>query len=286
MPTAIIYRPECNSNYTALPNQIFNFGHYSELKARDVAVLTYLLSKPAKWSINRAAIAEAVNMCERTVGTALTVLQKLGFAGHKRFRTGKTEWFVKLPEKMLATSHKANSPIEKTAPSKSCSVLENNDLSETNQETTNVVVETVKVEESHELAVELPEVINVEAVKNDLKTLNAPAQMLVFTVWSSALAKGSLKNPIGAVRHFVKLAKQGTLAAPIENKPTKPSPTYSERYQSEQASIQEKHQKQRFLKLKSMMDEIKQKIGDAAHVVVRGEIVLRVELVQLGLLTA
>lgn len=207
MATATIYRPDCKDNFTSLSNDIFNFGHHYDLKARDVAVLNHLLSKPEKWNINRKAIANAVNMCERTVSSALKVLQEKGFAGFTRLKNGHTEWFIKLPEAAIQ-SHIAKSPIETFARCKNYPVLERNNLLEKNEETINPVV------------VSLPDEMNTPAVKSDLSELTKAQQVLTLNCAIAYIAslkiKGERYDPVAVVRSFAKKSKNGVLTAPVD----------------------------------------------------------------------
>lgn len=103
MSAAIIYRPQCETNFTTLPNELFNFGHYCDLKPRDVAVLNYLFSRQdyqksgKTWNIDCSAISNALNIGESTARRALKMLKDKGFASYQRFADGTTKWQVKLP---------------------------------------------------------------------------------------------------------------------------------------------------------------------------------------------
>ena len=109
MPAAEIFRPVCTANFTILPNELFNAGHYYPgLKPRDTAVLNHLFSKfdyattGKPWNMNRRAIANALDIGVWSVGQALKNLMKFGFASYRRFSNGTTLWTIRLPERIGA----------------------------------------------------------------------------------------------------------------------------------------------------------------------------------------
>ena len=96
--TVFIERPPVpDFGFTTLPNALFECLTYN-LKPRDLAVLNYLLTKQTGWKVNVSNVARHCCICKNTVYAALKVLQKRGIAWWRRLKTGKTEWFIRLPE--------------------------------------------------------------------------------------------------------------------------------------------------------------------------------------------
>jgi hypothetical protein len=96
--TVFIERPQVPAfGFTTLPNALFECLTYN-LKPRDLAVLNYLLTKKDNWKVNVPNVAKHCCICPNTVYAALKVLQERGIAWWRRLKTGKTQWFIRLPE--------------------------------------------------------------------------------------------------------------------------------------------------------------------------------------------
>jgi hypothetical protein len=131
MTTATIFieRPQVPaSGFTILPNALFECITYN-LKPRDLAVLNYLLTKRADWEVKVANVAVHCCICPNTVYAALQVLQDRGIAWWRRLKTGKTQWFVRLPESPatpVVEPHTKKPPVE-IPHHKFCDVLTSNE---------------------------------------------------------------------------------------------------------------------------------------------------------------
>jgi hypothetical protein len=127
--TVFIERPPVpDFGFTTLSNVLFECITYN-LKPRDLAVLNYLFTKRADWEVKVADIAIHCCICPNTVYAALRVLQERGIAWWRRLKTGKTQWFIRLPESpatpVVEPHTKKPHPI-KPHP-KFCDVLTNNE---------------------------------------------------------------------------------------------------------------------------------------------------------------
>lgn len=168
--TANIVRPTVTANFTVLPNELLEYNrHTPGLKPRDIAVLNYLLSKPAMWKIRAQDIANAINIGKSTVYKALRQLQDFGFASYTRDKKGFTSWIVSCPEKLCKSDISAHVKKPHVVFD---NVLTNNDALTNIKETTNdVVVKADFVKPIIDSPAEIPTQIQVSATDADVNTV-------------------------------------------------------------------------------------------------------------------
>lgn len=168
--TANIVHPTVTANFTVLPNALLEYNrHTPGLKPRDIAVLNYLLSKPAMWKIRAQDIANAINIGKSTVYKALRQLQDFGFASYTRDKKGFTSWIVSCPEKLCKSDISAHVKKPHVVFD---NVLTNNDVLTNTKETTNdVVVKANFVKPIIDSPAEIPTQIQVSATDADVNTV-------------------------------------------------------------------------------------------------------------------
>lgn len=168
--TANIVRPTVTANFTVLPNELLEYNrHTMGLKPRDMAVLNYLLSKPAVWKIRAQDIANAINIGKSTVYKALRRLQDFGFASYTRDKKGFTFWTVSCTEKLCKSDISAHVKKPHVVFD---NVLTNNDALKNTKETTNdVVVKADFVKPITGSPAEIPAQIQVSATDADMNTI-------------------------------------------------------------------------------------------------------------------
>ena len=241
--TQTIFRPICESNFTTLPNELYNAKRYfPELKHRDVEVLLHLFSKPANWKINRTAIANELGYCVRTITVALMNLQKHGFASYQRLKGGWTQWTIKMPDKPPATP--AIMPqCKKLQVTKSqvtiCSALETNDKTPINKtpqtaptienrepQKKEVVVFSKQREQQTSAKIEpitnslpLPAQLNDSEKQSALKALSKISdyalQVAILSIYTKALTDNIIRtSKVGYLIRLVERALNGTLDIP------------------------------------------------------------------------
>jgi len=241
MTTANIVRPNCTENFTTLPNFLFDFNrNFENLKPRDSCVLNYLLTKPATWKLRTKDIANALNICERTVCKALKKLQNLGIARYERKSSGRTNWFVALPE-TAATSIK--SPYSKKSDGilpdgKINAALTNNEeslvkteQSLTKKEKTTDDVAEIYFENCRPEIAEMPMPAVVESMQyseievdiaefnpqqkiiaqKSLAKVPVATQLIILMMLKVALSKGGVKSPLAYLNALINKAIAGEL---------------------------------------------------------------------------
>lgn len=230
--TANIIRPQVDSNFTALPNSLYELArHVNGLKPRDISVLNYLLSKPAQWKLQSKDISNALNICERTVRDALKVLQYHGFASYTREKTGATNWKISVPENLYSQAIKpqCKKPNGEKPHGEKCNAILKNEIPLTKNEiTTNVAVSNDFVEKEKEVEIapigaihnliefDINELTTVETetVKKELSSVEPTEQLKIVTILKEALAKKNVKSPIGYAKTLIKLSQAGNLESP------------------------------------------------------------------------
>jgi predicted DNA-binding transcriptional regulator len=231
--TQTIFRPICESNFTTLPNELYNAKRYfPELKHRDVEVLLHLFSKPANWKINRTAIANELGYCVRTITVALMNLQKHGFASYQRLKGGWTQWVIKMPDKPPATP--AIMPqCKKLQVTKSqvtiCSALVTNDKTQINEtpQTADVVVFPEPVKEKTAIptpepvtnSLPLPAQLNDSEKQSAIKALSKISdyalQVAILSIYTKALTDNIIRtSKVGYLIRLVERALNNTLDIP------------------------------------------------------------------------
>ena len=244
MTTANITRPICTENFTTLPNSLFDFNrHFEDLKPRDSAVLNYLLTKPPMWKLRAQDIATAINVCERTAYKALRKLQDVGFARYERESSGRTNWFVALPdmaEKPAKSPHRKKSdgilPDGKIAVAltKNEKSLVNIEQSLTKKEKTTDDVPEIFVENCCQKIAETPipaiieanEPVRYSEIEVDIAELNpqqrviaqkslakvpVATQLIILMMLKVALSKGGIKSPLAYLNALINKAIAGEL---------------------------------------------------------------------------
>jgi DNA-binding transcriptional regulator GbsR (MarR family) len=244
MTTANITRPICTENFTTLPNFLFDFNRYiKNLKPRDSAVLNYLLTKPATWKLRAQDIATAINVCERTVYKALRILQDLGFARYERESSGRTNWFIAIPDTVqipVKSPHSKKSdgilPHGKIAPvlTKNEKSLENTEQSLTKKENTTTDVPKISPESTAVVAVETVEIDIAEftpqqkiiAQKSLSKVPSLTIQKMILMMLKIALTKSDVKSPLAYLNALINKSIAGELdmshAVELQKQTTKP----------------------------------------------------------------
>lgn len=242
MTVANIIRPEIEANYWTKPNSLSEYARHTNLKARDIVVLDYLLSKPSKWKVRAVDIVNGVGFCERTVRTALRALMAEGFATYTRGRNGVTDWTISVPENLLGADLK---PCGKnyrgnSYRGKNCTDIIKNEipLTKNEKETTAVaacepvidyineptpVIEskeiapigaTQKIEEQEKIEIDLPKQltpIEKTAVKKVISKLETPAMTAVLNIFRKHVAAGSVKSPVAYAASLVKKVNSGEI---------------------------------------------------------------------------
>lgn len=231
--TQTILRPICESNFTTLPNELFNAKlFFPELTRRDIAVLIHLLSKKPDWKPNRTAIANAIGCCERTVAVALMNLQKFGFASYQRLKGGWTHWVIKIPD-----NHPANSAIMpqckniqvRKSQVTNCTALVTNEKTLINEtpQTADVVVfpEPVKEKtavptpEPVKTSLPLPAQLNDSEKQSAIKALSKISdyalQVAILSIYTKALTDNIIRtSKVGYLIRLVERALNNTLDIP------------------------------------------------------------------------
>jgi Fe2+ or Zn2+ uptake regulation protein len=168
--TANIVRPTVTANFTVLPNALLEYNrHTPGLKPRDIAVLNYLLSKPAMWKIRAQDIANAINIGKSTVYKALRQLQDFGFASYTRDKKGFTSWIVSCPEKLCKSDISAH--VKKPHVVFDNALTNNDALTNTKETTNDVVVKANFVKPIGGSPAEIPTQIQVSATDADVNTV-------------------------------------------------------------------------------------------------------------------
>ncbi|MDD5228091.1 MAG: hypothetical protein PHD53_04750 [Methylococcales bacterium] len=236
MTTANIVRPICTENFTTLPNFLFDFNrNFENLKPRDSAVLNYLLTKPTTWKLRAQDIANAVNLCVRTVYKALETLQNLGIARYERKSSGFTDWFI-------CVSDVAQNPVKsahgKKSHGKICHALTSTEeslvkieQSVTKKEKTTDDVATVFAENRYSEIATTPistivEPIRYSEIEIDIAEFNPQqkviaqkslskiplaTQLIILMMLKVALKKGSIKSPLAYLNALINKSSAGEL---------------------------------------------------------------------------
>lgn len=227
--TANIIRPQVESNFTALPNSLYELArHVDGLKPRDISVLNYLLSKPAQWKLQSKDISNALNICERTVRDALKVLQYHGFASYTREKTGETNWKISVPENLYSQAIKpqCKKPNGEKPHGEKCNAILKNKTSLTKKEkATNVTVsndfvkkaENAPIGSTHDLIkIDINELtpVETEIVKKELSSVEPTEQLKIVTILKEALAKKNVKSPVAYTKKLIQLSRVGNLESP------------------------------------------------------------------------
>jgi nucleoid DNA-binding protein len=239
--TQSIFRPICESNFTSLPNELFNAKlFFPELTRRDIAVLNHLFSKPANWKVNPVAIANALDYCERTVSSALTNLQKHGFASYQRFKDGTTHWIIKMPDKPTANpaiKPHCKKPHDTKPHDENCPVLITNVKTPINK--TPQTTPTIEIEQKKEVVVfskpvkeqtaatpapitnslPLPAQLNDSEKQSAIKALSkisdTALQVAILSIYTKALTDNIIRtSKVGYLIRLVERALNGTLDIP------------------------------------------------------------------------
>ena len=236
-----ITRPTVTENYTALPNELFDFGrsiHHSnvKLKPRDSSVLNYLLSKPPHWKIIAADIAKAVNISLNTVYRALTVLQKIGVVSYTRDKFGRTRWLVSVSQTLYRPATAPHN--QKPRVENECDLINNESL-ENNKTTTSCVsfeeksldIDLINTTESNEIVVETNENQSIEEIElpielvshlSDIEQilakktirksqLDSSTYNLILIALKSALLTDTVRSPLAYLNSLISKAKNGSL---------------------------------------------------------------------------
>jgi hypothetical protein len=260
-----------NIPFTAIPNDFFSCFEKFGLNHSEIFLLMFLMSLPVgkTWTIHNSVIAKKIGIGKSTVDTYMTKLKSAGLLDYTRTTFGFTEWKVTVKDFFKLSENPAVVKPAVVEPA----VLENNKLLQTNKETTNSVV------------VDLPDYINSNSeVAKELSTLEKSLQTMALKALAFAMTGGNIKTtPEHYLKGIIKNTKNGAQLQAVD-KPMDKSLTCPQRFERDQASVKQIQQAQRIEKLKKLLPEIQQKIGGAAHVIAGGEIILRAELVQLGLI--
>jgi hypothetical protein len=238
MNTANIIRPEVTNNFTALPNELLNYGRHINggLKPRDSSVLNYLLSKPPHWKLRANDIANGVNISINTVYAALTKLQKLGIASFSRDKFGYTHWVISVHTTL---STPVTTPHTKKPRKEFCDVLTNNHSLQNNKKTTtrcadfelgsppilekkeegltatiadNRTIHSEIVDESIILPEQLSEIEKQVAKKSIKKAnLDSVTYSVILMALKTALSSGNVRSPIAYLNGLINKAKDGSL---------------------------------------------------------------------------
>jgi DNA-binding CsgD family transcriptional regulator len=238
MNTANIIRPEVTNNFTALPNELLNYGRHINggLKPRDSSVLNYLLSKPPHWKLRANDIANGVNISVNTVYAALTKLQKLGIASFTRDKFGYTHWVISLHTTL---SSPVNTPHTKKPHKEFCDVLTNNHSLQNNKKTTtrcadfelgsppilekkeegltatiadNPTIHSEVIDESLILPEQFSEIEKQVAKKSIKKAnLDSVTYSVILMALKTALTSGNVRSPMAYLNGLINKAKDGSL---------------------------------------------------------------------------
>jgi hypothetical protein len=241
MTTANIVRPICAENFTTLPNFLFDFNrNFDDLKPRDSAALNYLLTKPPMWKLRAQDIATAINVCERTAYKALRKLQDVGFARYERESSGRTNWFIAVPE---SVAKPAKSPHRKksdgilpdgknvAALTKNEESLVKTEQSVTKKEKTTDDVAEISVEKFSpeiaetvipvsvapihysEIAVDIAEFTPQQKIiaQKSLSKVALATQLVILMMLKVALSKGAIKSPLAYLNSLINKAIAGEL---------------------------------------------------------------------------
>jgi Fe2+ or Zn2+ uptake regulation protein len=218
MTTANIVRPICTENFTSLPNFLFDFNrHFENLKPRDSAVLNYLLTKPATWKLRAQDIANAINLCVRTVYKALEKLQELGIARYERRSSGVTDWFIcvhKMPQHPVNSAYSKKSHGKKSH-GKTCHVLTKNEesLVKTEQSLTKKEKTTDDFVRYSEIEVDIAEFNPQQKIiaQKSLAKVPVATQLIILMMLKVALSKGGVKSPLAYLNALINKSIEGEL---------------------------------------------------------------------------
>lgn len=224
------------TGYTALPNWLFECKTL-KLKARDLVVLKYLLSKPQNWQVRVNDIANWCAMSKNTVYAALKVLQQLGIAHWERLKTGRVNWFIHVPDQ--PASRVVETHTKKTHHNFDRVLTKNNKKPNIEKKTTEPpnkptineqpLVAPVVVTEQSVLLPEptttssdiTPDLTVLECldakekniiIKELKKVTDLTTQAVILFTLKTAMANNTIKNsPIALVRGLINKAIEGVL---------------------------------------------------------------------------